>query len=82
VTWASSNTSVATVSGSGLVTGEAGGDLDDHATSEGQSGSAVITVVHVPVASGDGGRRRRRRLDEGKTVSLTATLKDRRTAAR
>src|SRR5207247_2865652 len=40
VSWASSNTSVATVSSSGLVTGEAAGSATITATSEGQSGKA------------------------------------------
>src|SRR5436309_511647 len=44
VTWASSNTSVASVTGSGLVTGAAAGSATITATSEGQSGSATVTV--------------------------------------
>src|SRR5204863_292932 len=51
VTWGSSNTSVATVSASGLVTGMRAGTATITATGEGQSGTATITVVHVPVAS-------------------------------
>ena len=47
VTWASSNTAVATVSGSGLVTGVAVGSTTITATSEGQSGTAAITVTAV-----------------------------------
>ena len=45
VSWTSSNTSVATVSGSGLVTGVAGGTSDITATSQGKTGSATITVI-------------------------------------
>ena len=45
VTWASSNTAAATVSGSGLATGVAGGTATITATSEGQSGTAAITVT-------------------------------------
>jgi len=75
VTWASSNTSVATVSAAGLVTGKVAGTATITATSEGQSGSAVITVVHVPVASVTVAPATAS-VDEGKTVSLTATLKD------
>jgi len=45
VTWASSNTAVATVSGSGLVTGVAAGSATITATSEGQRGQAAITVT-------------------------------------
>src|SRR5205823_7327472 len=45
VTWASSNTSVATVSAAGLVTGQVAGTATITATSEGQSGTAAITVT-------------------------------------
>src|SRR5207248_7504681 len=51
VTWASNNTSVATVTGTGLVTGKVAGSATITATSEGQSGTAAITVTPVPVAS-------------------------------
>jgi uncharacterized protein YjdB len=51
VTWSSSNTTVATVSSSGLVTGRAAGSATITATSEGKSGGATITVTPVPVAS-------------------------------
>ena len=53
VTWASSNTSVATVSSSGLVTGKAVGTATITATSEGQNGTSAITVLAstAPVAS-------------------------------
>src|SRR3989449_1238 len=44
VSWSSSNTSVATVSTSGVVTGAAAGSAMITATSEGQSGSATVTV--------------------------------------
>src|SRR5207245_1164673 len=44
VTWASSNTAVATVSVTGLVTGVAAGAATITATSEGQSGVAAIAV--------------------------------------
>src|SRR5436309_2711759 len=45
VTWASSNTAVAIVSGSGLATGVAGGPATITATSEGQSGTAALTIT-------------------------------------
>src|SRR5205823_5650810 len=45
VTWQSSNTAAATVNGSGLVTGVAAGSATITATSEGQSGTAAITVT-------------------------------------
>jgi len=47
VTWASGNTAVATVSGSGLVSGVAAGSATITATSEGKSGSASVTVTPV-----------------------------------
>lgn len=45
VTWSSTNTAVATVSSTGLVTAVAPGSATISATSEGQSGSASMTVV-------------------------------------
>jgi uncharacterized protein YjdB len=48
VTWATSDAAVATVSGSGLVTGKAAGSATITATSEGQSGTATVTVTAVP----------------------------------
>jgi len=51
ITWATSNTAVATVNGSGLVTGVAAGSATITATSEGKSGSSAVTVLIVPVAS-------------------------------
>src|SRR2546430_5747497 len=45
VTWSSGNTSAATVNGSGLVTGVAAGSATITATSEGQTGTAAITVT-------------------------------------
>ena len=44
VSWASSNTAVATVSGSGLVTGVGAGSATITASSEGRSGAATVTV--------------------------------------
>lgn len=52
VTWTSTNASVASVSSSGLVTALAvGGPVTIVATSEGQDGSAIVTVIPPPVAS-------------------------------
>ena len=48
VTWASTNTSVATVSASGLVRGVAAGNASVNATSGGITGSASITVSAPP----------------------------------
>src|SRR5882762_2995554 len=50
VTWATSNAAVATVSASGSVTGVATGSATITATSDGQSGTAAMTVTNVPVA--------------------------------
>jgi len=51
IVWTSSNGSVATVSGSGLVTGVTAGSATITATSEGQSGSAAMTVTSPPPPS-------------------------------
>src|SRR6266699_3538713 len=51
VTWTSGNTSMVTVSSSGLVKGVAAGTATITATSEGKAGSAAVTVTLVPVAS-------------------------------
>src|SRR5207253_76070 len=52
VTWATSNAALATVNGSGLVTGvAAGGPITITATSEGQSGTAAVTVNQPPVGN-------------------------------
>jgi len=51
ITWASSNPGVATVNGSGVVTAAAVGSATITATSEGQSGTATVSVTTVPVAS-------------------------------
>jgi len=47
VTWTSGNTAVATVNGSGLVTGVAAGSVTITATSESKGGTAAITVAAV-----------------------------------
>ncbi|HEX9547363.1 MAG TPA: right-handed parallel beta-helix repeat-containing protein, partial [Acidimicrobiales bacterium] len=52
VTWASSASLVAAVTGTGLVTGLALGAATITATSEGQSGTAAITVTVLPPPSG------------------------------
>src|SRR5947207_12584475 len=49
VTWSSSNTTVATVSNSGLVSGVTPGSATITATSEGKSGTSSVTVTNVPV---------------------------------
>ena len=75
VTWATSATSVATVSATGLVTGVTVGTATITATSEGKSGTATVTVTPVPVASvtvspAVAG------MSVGGTLQLTATPKD------
>jgi uncharacterized protein YjdB len=75
VVWQSSNTGVATVNGSGVVTGGAEGTSTITATSEGKTGTATVTVqggavatvtLAPPTAS----------ILIGGTQQLTATLKD------
>jgi len=75
ITWSSSNSSAATVSASGLVTGVVAGSATITATSEGQSGTSAITVVHTPVASVTVAPASAT-LNEGQTQQLTATLRD------
>jgi trimeric autotransporter adhesin len=50
VTWASSNTAVASVSSVGVVTGKKTGSATITATSEGKSGTATVTVQAGPAA--------------------------------
>ena len=52
VTWTTSAAAIATVSAAGLVAGAAAGAATITATSEGQSGSAAITVTTLPPPSG------------------------------
>ncbi len=52
VTWATSNAAVDTVSATGLVTGVLAGSTTITATSEGQSGSAAITVTTLAPPTG------------------------------
>src|SRR6266480_953937 len=75
VTWSSNNTSVATVSSSGLVSGVTPGSATITATSEGKSGTSAITVTQVPVATVSVSPPTAS-IQQGQTVQLTATLKD------
>ncbi len=75
VTWSTSNAAVATVNGSGLVTGVATGSATITATSEGKSGTATVTVNGVPVASVTVSPATAS-IMVGQTVQLTATPKD------
>src|SRR5437016_3851794 len=75
MTWSSSSSSVASVNGSGLVTGAGVGSATITATSEGQSGSAAITVTAAPVATVTVSPAAAA-VQPGQTVQLTATTKD------
>src|SRR6058998_2908299 len=75
VTWSSSNTSVAAVSNSGLVSGVTPGSATITATSEGKSGTSSVTVTNVPVATVDVSPPSAS-VPAGQTVQLTATPKD------
>src|SRR5205085_2857394 len=75
VSWVSSNSSAATVSGSGLVTGVGGGTATITATSEGHAGTATIVVTAVPVTSVSVSPASAS-VPQGQTVQLTATPRD------
>ncbi|HYW29959.1 MAG TPA: Ig-like domain-containing protein [Gemmatimonas sp.] len=51
VAWTTDNAAVASVNADGVVSGQAAGTATITATSEGKSGSAVVTVQLVPVAT-------------------------------
>ncbi len=73
--WSSSNTSRATVDGSGRVTGIAAGTVTITATSDGRNGSATVMVTSIPVAnvtvSPSSGA-----VEVGSTLQLAATSRD------
>lgn len=75
VTWASSSTSVASVSSSGLVTARAAGSATITATSEGKSATSSVTVAVVPVAAVTVSPASAT-VGVGNTVQLTATPRD------
>src|SRR5256885_673756 len=75
ISWSSSDNTIATVSSSGLVTGVVAGAVTITATSEGQSGTASITVSGVPVASVTVSPASAS-VPAGQTQQLTATLRD------
>lgn len=76
VNWSSTNTAVATVSPAGLVTAiTVGGPVTIVASSEGQDGSAVVTVIPPPVATVTVAPATPS-LTPGAVVQLTATLRD------
>src|SRR6266480_2196114 len=75
VTWSSSSSGVATVNGSGLVTGVGAGSATITAASGGKTGTSAITVQSVSVASVTVSPASASRF-VGQTVQLTATPKD------
>jgi uncharacterized protein YjdB len=79
VTWTSSNTAVALINASGVVTGVAAGTSTITATSEGKTGSATITVTSTttvaPVASVTV-TLTSSSLTVGQTTQATATMRD------
>ena len=75
VAWSTSSTSVATVSNTGVVTGIAAGTATISVTSEGQSGSVVLTVTPRPVSSVSV-EPSRATIFESQTASLSAIVKD------
>ncbi|HMA39250.1 MAG TPA: Ig-like domain-containing protein [Gemmatimonadales bacterium] len=74
VTWKSSDDAVATVDAAGLVTGIALGSATLTAASEGQSGTAIVTVI-VPVAKVEIAPAEAS-VDVGATVQLSGTPQD------
>src|SRR5206468_2252420 len=75
ITWSTDNASAATVDNSGLVTAAAIGSATITATSEGKSGTSVVTVTNVPVATVTVSPSPAS-VVAGQTVQLTATPKD------
>ena len=75
VTWASNNTTVATVTTAGVVTGRATGTATITATSEGQSGTSTLTVQLTPVATVQVSPTTSS-VDVGATTQLTAVTRD------
>ena len=74
--WASSDTSVATVDGSGLVTGVASGDTEISATSSGVTGSAAVQVTVRQRVSKVAVSPAAATLLEGDTLRLEAVARD------
>ena len=75
ITWSSSNSSAATVSSSGLVSGVAPGSTTISATSEGKTGTSGITVTAMPVATVTV-TPASPTIAQGSTAQLTATARD------
>ncbi len=75
VTWSSSNTGVAGVSSTGIVTGVSAGSATITATSEGKSGTSTVTVTPLPVGSVTVAPTTAT-VVVGSTTTLAATVKD------
>jgi uncharacterized protein YjdB len=76
VTWSSTNNAVATVSSTGMVTAVAvGGPVTIIASSEGQDGSATVTVTPPPVATVSVAPASQN-MTPGSTAQLSATMRD------
>jgi uncharacterized protein YjdB len=75
VNWSSGTPGVATVSTSGLVTGVSAGSATITATIDGVPGTALVTVIQVPVASVSVAPSTAT-TSIGQTVTLTATMRD------
>ncbi|HEV8217510.1 MAG TPA: Ig-like domain-containing protein [Gemmatimonadaceae bacterium] len=75
VEWSSSNTGVATISSSGSLTAVAAGTTTITATSEGKSGTAIITVTNFAVATVNV-QPQNNTITQGSSLQLSATLTD------
>jgi uncharacterized protein YjdB len=77
VTWSSSDSTIATVSSTGLVRGIKSGSVSVTATSEGKSGSSSLTVAATPPAVANVAvQPSSASVDVGKTVQLGAMVTD------
>ena len=76
ISWSSNQTAIATVTGSGVVTGVSGGTATITATSEGQVGTATVNVVSPGVRTITITPPSATVNALGGTVQLTATVRD------
>src|SRR5688500_3079256 len=75
ITWSTSNTSIATVSTAGLVTGVAAGQVTMTATSVGKTATRMVNVIPPPVATVSV-TAASNALQAGQTTQLTAVTRD------
>src|SRR5688500_5421602 len=75
VTWSTSNTSIATVSNSGVVAGVTAGSASITATVDGKTGSRTVNVVPPPVAAVSV-TAAQSTVQTGSTTQATAVLRD------